>query len=83
MHIDPTWPEGVVRQSHDCIFVQEPTREQAVETAARRIGLMERRCVGPGVLHEVFAREDYPERGRRDDHTKPVTIAPEKQQEKP
>ena len=28
MHIDPTWPEGVVRQSHDCIFVQAPTPEQ-------------------------------------------------------
>ena len=39
-HIDPTWPEWVVRQSHDCIFVQAPTREHAVETVARRIGPM-------------------------------------------
>ena len=59
MHIDPTWPEGVVRQSHDCIFVQAPTPEQAVETAARRIGPMEGWKMGPDVTNEVYARDEY------------------------
>ena len=72
-----------MRQSHDYIFVQAPTREYAVETVARPIGPMGRWRVGPDVSHEVFAREEYPERTRPGDYTLPVIIAPKKQQEAP
>ena len=75
---DPTWREWVVRQQHACVFVQAPTPEAAVETAARRIGPMGGWRVGPRVQQEVFARSEYPERAQPGDYTRSVIIAPEK-----
>ena len=37
----------------------------------------------PDVAHEVFAREEYPERTRLGDYTLPVIITSKKQQEAP
>ena len=56
---DPNWPEWVIRQGSACIFIQAPTPEAAVETAARRIGPMGGWRVGPDVRNEVFASEEY------------------------
>ena len=40
VHIDLARPEWVLRQANACVFVQAPSPEAAVETAARRIGPM-------------------------------------------
>ena len=52
MKMEPAWPEWVVRQRPVCIFVQAPTSDAAVETAARRIGPMGGWRVRPDVAHE-------------------------------
>ena len=62
VHIDPAGPERVVRQASACVFVQAPSPEAAVETAARRVEPMGGWCVGPEVEHEVLAGSEYPER---------------------
>lgn len=60
--------------------MQTPTREHAVENAERRLGLMEGGCVGPSVVYEVLAREDYPERARQGDYRLSVVFLPKKRQ---
>ena len=64
---DPTWPKWVVRQTNACVFVQAPTPDAAVETAARKVGHMGGWRVGPEVKQEVFPRSEYRE------HAKPGT----------
>lgn len=70
VHIDTTWPdESSANRTTASSYARAPTREHAVETAARRIGLMEGGCVGPSVVYEVLACEDYPEPARPGDYT--------------
>ena len=75
---DPIWPEWVIRQTHACVFVQAPTPEAAVETAARKVGHMGGWRVGPAVQQEVFARSEYRDHAEPSDYTRCVIIAPEK-----
>ena len=75
---DPTWPEWVVRQTNACVFVQAPTPEAAVETAARRVGHMGGWRVGPEAKQEIFPRSEYRDHAQPGDYTRCVIIAPEK-----
>ena len=75
---DPTWPEWVVRQTNACVFVQAPTPDAAVETAARKVGHMGGWRVGPEVEQEVFPRAEYRDHAQPGDYTRSVIIAPEK-----
>ena len=75
---DPTWSEWVIRQGSACVFVQAPTPEAAVETAARKVGHMGGWRVGPDVEQEVFPRSDYRDHAQAGDYTRCVIIAPEK-----
>ena len=76
--VNPQWPEWVVRQTNACVFVQAPTPEAAVETAARKFGRMGGWGVGPGVQQEVFTRSEYRDHAQPGDYTRSVIIAPEK-----
>ena len=58
VHIDPAGPEWVVRQASACVFVQAPSPDAAVATAARRIRPMGGWRAGPDVANEVFARSE-------------------------
>ena len=78
VHIDLARPEWVVRQANACVFVQAPSPEAAVETAARRIGPMGGWRVGPNVMHEVFARSEYRDHANPGDYTRSVIIAAER-----
>ena len=75
---DPTWREWIIRQGSACVFVQAPTPEAAVETAARKVGHMRGWQVGPVVQQEVFARSEYRDHAEPGDSTRCVIIAPEK-----
>ena len=75
---DPTWPEWVVRQTNACVFVQAPTPEAAVETAARRVGHMGGWRVGAEVKQEIFPRSEYRDYAQPSDYTRSVIFAPEK-----
>ena len=75
---DPTWPEWVIRQGSACVFVQAPTPQAAVETAARKVGHMGGWRVGPEVEQEIFPRSDYRDHAQPGDYTRCVIIAPEK-----
>ena len=75
---DPAWPEWVVRQTTACVFVQAPTPEAAVETAARKVGRMGGWRVGTEVKQEVFPRSEYRDHAQPGDYTRSVVIAPEK-----
>ena len=78
VHIDPVRPEWVVRQASACVFVQAPSPGAAVDTAARRVGPMGGRCVGPDDEHEVFADDEYPEHAQPGGYTRTVIVAPER-----
>ena len=75
---DPTWPEWVIRQGSACVFVQAPTPQAAVETAARKVGHMGGWRIGPVVQQDVFARTEYRDHAQPGDYTRCVIIAPEK-----
>ena len=78
VHIHPAPPDRVVHQASACVFVQAPSPEAAVETAARRIGPMGGWRVGPNVMHEVFARSEYRDHANPGDYTRSVIIAAER-----
>ena len=59
MHIDPTWPEWVLRQDFACVFVRAPTPAAAVEIAAKLLGHMRGWEVGSAAVQEVFRCEEY------------------------
>ena len=75
---DPTWPEWVIRQGSACVFVQAPTSQAAVETAACKVGHMGGWRVGPEVEQEVFPRPEYRDHAKPGDYTRCVIIAAEK-----
>ena len=78
VHIDLARPEWVLRQANACVFVQAPSPEAAVETAARRIGPMGGWRVGTDFDLKVFAREDFREHARPVDYTRSAIFAAEK-----
>ena len=78
MNIDPAWPEWAVRQRNAIVWVQAPTAEAAVETAARKVGPMGGWNRGPAIEQEVFARSEYREHAKPGDYMRSVIIAPEK-----
>ena len=78
MHIDPARPDRFVHRASACVFVQAPSPGAAVDTAARRVGPMGGRCVGPDDEHEVFAGDEYPEHAQLGDYTRTVIVAPER-----
>ena len=78
MKIDPAWPEWAVRQRNAIVWVQAPTAEAAVETAARRVGHMGGWKTGPDVEQEVFARAEYPDHAQPGDYTRSVIVSERK-----
>ena len=75
---DPTWPEWVIRQGNATVWIQAPTPEAAVETAARKVGRMGGWRVGPEAEQEVFPRAEYRDHAQPGDYTRSVIIALEK-----
>ena len=68
--------EWVIRQGFACVWVQAPSAEEAVETAAKRLGHMGAWKVGPGVDQEVFAADEYREHAQPGDYTRTVIVGP-------
>ena len=75
MHIDPPWPEWVLRQDFACVWVRAPSAEVAVEFAAKRLGHMGGWKVGRGAEPEVFRGENYREHARPGDYIRSVILA--------
>ena len=67
--------EWVIRQGFACVWVQAPSPEAAVETAAKRLGHMGAWKVGRDVDQEVFAAEEYRNHAQPGDYTRSVIVA--------
>ena len=68
--------EWVIRQGFACVWVQAPSPEEAVETAARRLGHMGAWKVGRDVDQEVFAANEYRDHAQPGDYTRSVIVGP-------
>jgi len=75
---DPARSGRAVHHANACVFVQAPSPDAAVDTAARRVGPMGGWRVGPDVGHGVLARDQYPEHAKPGGYTRTVILAPER-----
>ena len=75
MHIDPTWPEWVIRQGFACAWVRAPSADAALEIAARCLARMDGWETGPGAEQEIFPAQEYRKHARTGDYTRSVIIS--------
>ena len=75
MHIDPTWPEWVIRQDFACVWVKAPSADGALDIAAQCLGGMGGWRTGPGVEQEIFPAEEYRKHARPGDYTRSVIVS--------
>ena len=66
----------VIRQGFACVWVRATSADEAVATAAERLGHMGGWKVGPDVGQEVFRADEYREHAQPGDYTRSVIFAP-------
>ena len=76
MNDGPRKAEWVIRQGFACVWVQAPSADEAVATAAKRLGHMGGWKVGPDLEQEVFAADEYREFAEPGDYTRSVIFDP-------